>query len=448
MSLSQQYQVRFVTKEKQFAIPSQVYEIKTESSLKELNSLVNQVLKSSHEEHQTQEFAFLTNGYLLKERFSDHLETIEEDYRGAEAVIEVEYFVRTQTPEPFNSFLNNDWVSSVQANGEHVLNGCYDGTVNVWSLQDGQHKLTVPAHKAPVKAIHWVSTGALRSAESLQLGENDLLFISSSYDETSALWKWNTQNDQVEKMQVYKGHIRSVDCLDVFDQVLVTGSYDKMIKLWLMNQKKSDVEKEAADEEVPAKKKRTQDNIIKSPYTTLKAHAEAITDLCWMVENESKESNENKAEKGKNLPDLASCSMDNTIRIWDMELFQEKQTLKGSKAFLTMNYSPVNRMLITGACDNFVRLFDPRANEGSIVRAGYSSHSGWVTSVCWRSSHAYHFLSGSMDKSVKQWDLRSTKAPLFDLLGHEENVMAVDWTNAGYMISGSADNHIKIFRAS
>lgn len=57
------------------------------------------------------------------------------------------------------------------------------------------------------------------------------------------------------------------------------------------------------------------------------------------------------------------------------------------------------------------------------------------------------FISGAYDKQVKLWDYRSTKAPLFDLSGHEDKVMAVDWSNPKYILSGGSDNSVRIFKS-
>ena len=40
----------------------------------------------------------------------------------------------------------------------------------------------------------------------------------------------------------------------------------------------------------------------------------------------------------------------------------------------------------------------------------------------------------------------SPRAPLYDMSGHDDKVLAVDWSMPQYMLSGGADNHLKIFK--
>jgi len=41
----------------------------------------------------------------------------------------------------------------------------------------------------------------------------------------------------------------------------------------------------------------------------------------------------------------------------------------------------------------------------------------------------------------------STKGPLYDLSGHNDKVLAVDWSMPRFMLSGAADSELKIFRS-
>jgi ribosome biogenesis protein YTM1 len=58
------------------------------------------------------------------------------------------------------------------------------------------------------------------------------------------------------------------------------------------------------------------------------------------------------------------------------------------------------------------------------------------------------FLSGGHDNLVKMWDSRSTRTPLFDLKGHEERVLCCDWGEKSAVVSGGADDTMKIFKSN
>lgn len=81
------------------------------------------------------------------------------------------------------------------------------------------------------------------------------------------------------------------------------------------------------------------------------------------------------------------------------------------------------------------------------MKSTFFGHTQWISSVKWSKSEEFLFISGSYDNAVKLWDYRSPKAPLFDLIGHEDKVMAVDWSNPKYMISGGSDNSVRIFKS-
>ena len=43
--------------------------------------------------------------------------------------------------------------------------------------------------------------------------------------------------------------------------------------------------------------------------------------------------------------------------------------------------------------------------------------------------------------------LFSPKAPIYDLQGHEDKVMDVDWSNPEFIVSGGADNSVRVFKS-
>lgn len=68
--------------------------------------------------------------------------------------------------------------------------------------------------------------------------------------------------------------------------------------------------------------------------------------------------------------EIITASWDHSIKLWDVELGGMSRQLDGPKAFLSIAYSPLNRLLVTGATDRLVRLYDPRSN-GELHRLNF-----------------------------------------------------------------------------
>lgn len=160
----------------------------------------------------------------------------------------------------------------------------------------------------------------------------------------------------------------------------------------------------------------------------MQGHREAISSVQW-IDNDS----------------LITSSWDHTINFWDLNLGGIKNVITGNKSFFDMSYSNLNGLIVTGSADKNIRIYDPRSNQGSIVKCTYFGHNQWVQCVCWSTKEDNLFISGAYDNHVKLWDVRSPKAALFDLMGHEDKILACDWSNPKYMASGAADNSVKIF---
>lgn len=200
-----------------------------------------------------------------------------------------------------------------------------------------------------------------------------------------------------------------------------------MLKLWSLS-------KDGLPEEDKSNKKSKSETKTtnKTPLITLSGHAENISACKWMSETR-----------------VCTASWDHTIKVWDVHAAQETNTLASqNKIFLAIDYSQLNNLIVAGLNDRHVRLYDPRSNEGSFVKGIFTSHTGWCTSVAWSKKNANLFVSGSYDNVAKLWDVRSPKAPLYDLTGHEDKVLCVDWSIDEFILTGSADNSLKIFRSN
>ena len=65
---------------------------------------------------------------------------------------------------------------------------------------------------------------------------------------------------------------------------------------------------------------------------------------------------------------------------------------------------------------------------GSAVQSFLVSHLGWVVAVCWSPAREHQLASGSYDGTVRVWDVRSGKVPLYTIMSHEGKVLSLDWS--------------------
>lgn len=443
------FDIKFQTKQQQYAIPDTVFHVPGGCLPAELNQLVNATLSESDPDAAEVDFDFLVEGNLLRLPLEEQLEEISAvrpDFVYGERELLVEYFTKQQAPEPHKSLVHDDWVSSVHADDTYVISACYDGTAQIWKL-DGTHVLTVPAHAgSPIKSVSWISAKAISNAGIDGFDSNDRYFVTASQDETLRTWKWSGyKKESVQCLSVCKGHCRSVNCVDVNVDLIASGSLDCHLKIWALSPPETRTGKDENRSQAGPKKQKNMEGdavsvrsgpSVKTPLVTLSGHTESITCVKWISDQSSAAA----------APEVATGSMDNTIRIWDIEVNEVKQTIVGSKAFLSISYSHPMNALLSASTDRHIRLWDTRSKDQRQVVAAFTSHRGWVSTVDWSPANTNFFVSASYDNTVKYWDVRSPNAPLFDLMGHKEKVLCVDWSNTQYIVSGSADNMVKIFK--
>lgn len=411
-----QVQIKFITKQEQYAVPDTPFAVPTGITCTQLNTLVNQLLKENRSDISTTvDFDFLVRGEFLRQPLNEFLD---DQHISHEEVVEVEYVEQHPTPEPMDCLMHDDWVSAVQVRNGWILTGCYDNTLHLWT-KTGKHHLTIPGHSGPVKAVSWVYLTPTVGS-----------FVSVSHDQTAMLWKWSVEENSVDCIHVCRGHERSLECVAVNEKSthMATGGWDTLLKIWTtaMREKPSEAAEQVGESDETEVKRAKLDGSakshIKTPIMTLKGHREAISAVVWTDDQE-----------------IATSSWDHTLRVWDAELGGLKSEIAGNKSFFDMSYSPLNKAVITASADRHIRLYDLRSTEGTIVKGTYTSHTQWVQSVKWSTTDEHLFISGGHDCQVLLWDTRSPRAPLYNLEGHEDKVMCCDWSNPRYMVSGGAD---------
>lgn len=444
------FQARLTTKLDKFSVNDAVVELKSSVERNELDVVVKTFLRDlgSHDEGELEKlrpFDFLVGGRLLRVSIEEHLKLYSDEIDAnevlSEKLVEVEYILSLEPPEPLEAIQHDDWVSCVDAHGPFIISGSYDNSVRIFVMQKRSIRKIVTiqkAHEKPVTKVKFLKQSKDK--------ENDLYFVSCGHDEVSILRKFNTKTHKVEIVSVYRGHNRSVNCVDTCDDLFATGSFDKTLRIWSTNDEEN-VQNESMRENDPdvgdkrrngSKKQKTKTSeksigkISRSAIMTLTGHQESVTGLKFLAGCNEYNS-------------IASCSMDRSICIWDIEVGECKRRVYSSKPMLGIDFCAERNLIITASCDRFVRTWDARAPDNASAKTAYTSHTAWVSSVAFGLTSTNHFISGGYDNVVKLWDLRSSKACLYDMIGHHDKVLDVNWTNPACALSGSADSTLKIF---
>ncbi|KAE8306283.1 quinon protein alcohol dehydrogenase-like superfamily [Aspergillus transmontanensis] len=152
---------------------------------------------------------------------------------------------------------------------------------------------------------------------------------------------------------------------------------------------------------------------------------------------------------------LASSSQDSTIKLWDPNTGELRQTLKGhSASVLSVAFSSDGRLLASGSNDETIELWDPNTGE---LRHTLKGHCASVLSVAF-SSDSQLLASGSQDRTIKLWDpntgelrqtLNSHPVPFWSpdfspedqlLQGHSAPVYSVTFSPDGRLLASSSDD--------
>lgn len=112
---------------------------------------------------------------------------------------------------------------------------------------------------------------------------------------------------------------------------------------------------------------------------------------------------------------LVSCSLDDTVRVWDLSRGEQYGQLADHKASVKCVQMEDN-MVVTGSADASLKLWDlsrldEDQNEGDDEWEGplvdtFDAHLGEVTALHF---HRNTLVSGSADKTIRQWDLQTGK---------------------------------------
>jgi WD40 repeat protein len=110
---------------------------------------------------------------------------------------------------------------------------------------------------------------------------------------------------------------------------------------------------------------------------------------------------------------------------------------------ISVGFSPDGTHIVSGSSDRTIRIWDLRTGEEVIKPL--TGHIGIVTSVGFSPDGTY-IVSGSSDRTIRIWDLRTGEQVMKPLRGHNSRVTSVGFSPDGnYVVSGSSDDTIRVW---
>ncbi|CAG8450554.1 5304_t:CDS:2 [Acaulospora morrowiae] len=133
-----------------------------------------------------------------------------------------------------------------------------------------------------------------------------------------------------------------------------------------------------------------------------------------------------------------------------MSQFQLSVILAGHELDVKAVHSPTEDVIISSSRDKTVRKWS-RISSNSFGESNlFLGHNHFVNSVAYLRPTAEHpgglIISGSSDKSINVFDADQSQEPIYTLIGHQDNVCALDITPSGFIVSGSWDKTAKIWK--
>ncbi|ETO33282.1 WD-40 repeat protein [Reticulomyxa filosa] len=282
--------------------------------------------------------------------------------------------------------------------GQFICSGSQDYTVRVWDVdttkQIGQFRHSSVVNCVKFSPYHY---------HNLRL--NVICF--SSFDKAVRFWDIK-ENKQLQIFNENDSWFSGI-VFSSFNsgQYLCSGSFNKTIRLL-------DVE-------------------TTKTLHTFNGHTASVWCVSFSPLQNSNDKSNNIGVIGGNGYTICSGSSDQTIRMWDIETGKQLTILKGHEgAVLTAQYGSnesgivggVN-IILSGSADKSVRLWDVRSSKHIQVFNGHTDdvsaveYSPFVVNNIEAGGSSNVICSGSLDNTIRFWDIRSNKDELHVIKGDD-----------------------------
>ncbi|CAF1221412.1 unnamed protein product, partial [Didymodactylos carnosus] len=196
----------------------------------------------------------------------------------------------------------------------------------------------------------------------------DLTRLLHAVNDSSIMASYVRNQESPKPLFTFNGHTT--------EGVLVTGDCTKNIHVWKPNG--------------------TGWFVDQQPYV---GHTGSVEDIQWSPNEQSV---------------FASCSVDKSIRIWDIRAVPSKACMLVEQNAHTTDVNVISwnnkePFILSGGDDGFIKVWDLRQFSHGTPVASFKHHHSSITSVEWHHTDSSVFAAAGADNQVTLWDLAVEK---------------------------------------
>ncbi|KAF7295134.1 hypothetical protein MIND_01051900 [Mycena indigotica] len=301
-----------------------------------------------------------------------------------------------------------------------LITGSYDRTARVWNLETGEELHCLKGHARAVRALQF---------DSVKL-------ITGSMDHTLKVWDWR----RGRLIRTLSGHTEGIVSLNFDSNLLASGSVDSTIKVWNLRTGGAFTLRGHSD--------------WVNAVQLWDKNASPLSAPTW---DDQGQQGPPQIDPGKML---FSASDDGTVKLWDLNtrccvrvftghvgqvqsmklLLAEECEEEAEELESRPDQTPKKPLLITGSLDNTIKLWDIDTGENT------STFFGHIEGVWAVASDKLRLVSGSHDRTIKVWSRDEGKCTA-TLVGHRAAVSCLA-LGEDKIVSGSDDWDVKVWSFS
>ncbi|MEH2071594.1 MAG: caspase family protein [Nostoc sp.] len=329
---------------------------------------------------------------------------------------------------PLRGHAGNVYSVAISVDGQTIVSGSDDGTVQLWNSQGQTLAEPLRGHQGDVISVAisadgqtivsggsdgtvwlWNSQGQtlaepLRDHEdyvrSVAISADGQTIVSGGGDGT--VWLWNSQGQTLaEPLRGHQGDVWSV-AISADGQTIVSGGEDGTVRLWNL-----------------------QRQILAEP---LRSHQGIVRSVAISVDGQT----------------IVSGGDDGTVRLWNLQGQTLAEPLRGHKGDVwSVAISADGQTIVSGGDDGTVRLWNL---QGQILAQPLRGHEGYVLSVA-ISADGQTIVCGGGDGTVRLWNLQGQTLAQ-PLRSHEDIVTSVAISTDGQtIVSGGVDGTVQLWNS-